>query len=79
MLFNGAGVVSVYAVATLPAVRGRGIGAAITLKPLLLARDQGYRHGILFSSEMGVPVYERIGFRLTDVRINRYLWRNESL
>lgn len=21
--------------------------------------------------------YERIGFRLTNLRINRYLWRNE--
>jgi GNAT superfamily N-acetyltransferase len=76
MLFNGAGVASVYAVATVPAARGKGIGAAITLKPLLEAREMGYRYGVLFSSEMGVRVYERIGFRLTDVRINRYLWRN---
>jgi ribosomal protein S18 acetylase RimI-like enzyme len=75
MLFNGAGVASVYAVATIPAARGRGIGAAITLKPLLEAREMGYRYGVLFSSEMGVRVYERIGFRLTNVRINRYLWR----
>lgn len=76
MLFNGAGVASVYAVATLPAARGKGIGAAITLHPLLLARDMGYRYGVLFSSEMGVTVYERIGFRLTSARINRYMWRN---
>jgi GNAT superfamily N-acetyltransferase len=75
MLFNGAGVASVYAVATMPAARGKGIGAAITLAPLLLARDEGYRQAVLFSTEMGVRVYQRIGFRLTDVRINRYLWR----
>ena len=74
MLFNGAGVASVYAVATLPAARGKGIGGAITLKPLLQAREMGYRHAVLFSTEMGVRVYQRIGFRLTDVRINRYLW-----
>jgi GNAT superfamily N-acetyltransferase len=77
MLFNGAGVASVYAVATSPAARGKGIGAAITLKPLLDARDQGYHYGVLFASEMGVPVYERIGFRLAPIRINRYLWRSE--
>jgi hypothetical protein len=27
---------------------------------------------------MGVKVYERIGFRLTSAKINRFLWRNES-
>jgi ribosomal protein S18 acetylase RimI-like enzyme len=77
LLFNGAGVASVYAIATVPSARGKGIGAAITLKPLLDARDQlGYQYAVLFSTEMGVPVYQRIGFRLTDVLINRYLWRN---
>lgn len=78
MLFNGGGVASVYAVATLPAARGKGIGAAITLQPLLTAREMGYRYGVLFSSEMGVRVYERIGFKLTTARINRYLWRNSG-
>lgn len=76
MLFNGGGVASVYAVATTPSAQGKGIGAAITLKPLLEARDKdGYKYGVLFSSEMGIKVYERIGFRLTNLRINRYLWR----
>jgi GNAT superfamily N-acetyltransferase len=77
LLFNGAGVASVYAIATTPSARGKGIGAAITLKPLLEARDQqGYQYAVLFSTEMGIPVYKRIGFRLTELRINRYLWRN---
>lgn len=76
MLFNGAGVASVYAVGTIPTARGKGIGAAITLKPLLAARDMGYRHAVLFSTEMGASVYQRIGFRVTGARINRYLWRN---
>jgi GNAT superfamily N-acetyltransferase len=76
MLFTGGGIASVYAVATLASVRGKGIGGAITLQPLLEARDQGYRFGGLFASEMGVHAYERIGFRQTSGRINRYLWRN---
>jgi ribosomal protein S18 acetylase RimI-like enzyme len=75
MLFCGGGVASVYAVATAPAARGRGIGGAITLKPLLDARDLGYRHAVLFSTEMGVHAYERIGFRRIEARIDRYLWR----
>ncbi|HSL27980.1 MAG TPA: GNAT family N-acetyltransferase [Anaerolineales bacterium] len=77
LLFNGGGVASVYAIATVPAARGKGIGAAITLQPLLEGREEGqYQYAVLFSSEMGVPVYKRIGFRMTDVRINRYLWRD---
>ena len=76
VLFNGAGVAGVYCVGTIPPARGKGIGAAITLKPLLVARGMGYHHAVLFSSEMGVSVYQRIGFRVTGSRINRYLWRN---
>jgi ribosomal protein S18 acetylase RimI-like enzyme len=79
LLFNGAGVASIYAIATVPSARGKGIGAAITLKPLLEAREQGYQYAVLFSTEMGIHVYKRIGFRLTDIRINRYLWRNTGL
>jgi ribosomal protein S18 acetylase RimI-like enzyme len=75
MLFNGGGVASVYAVATLPKAQGRGIGGAIMLQPLLDARDQGYRHAALFSTEEGFSVYRRLGFADTGARINRYLWR----
>jgi len=77
MLFNGGGVASVYAVAAVAAVRGKGIGGAITLKPLLEARALGYQYGVLFATEMGIHAYERIGFKMTGARINRYLWRNQ--
>ena len=77
MLFNGAGVASVYAVGAVSSARGQGIGGAITLKPLLEAREMGYRYAVLFATEMGVHAYERIGFRQCEARINRYLWRNE--
>jgi ribosomal protein S18 acetylase RimI-like enzyme len=75
MLFCGGGVASVYAVAARDDVRGRGIGGAITLAPLLDARRDGYRHAVLFSTEMGVGAYQRIGFRVVPGRVNRYLWR----
>jgi predicted GNAT family acetyltransferase len=68
-------VASVYAIGTVPEVRGKGIGGAVTLGPLLEAREEGYRHAVLFSSAMGVSAYQRIGFRLLDAWINRYLWR----
>jgi len=62
-LFLGGGVAGVYSVSTLSEARGKGIGAAITLKPLQDARAMGYRVGTLQSSDMGFNIYKKLGFR----------------
>jgi GNAT superfamily N-acetyltransferase len=77
MLFNGAGVSGVYAVGTLPNERGKGFGAAITLKPLLDVRQQGYRFAVLFSSRKGYSVYRRLGFREVASKIGIYFMEKD--
>jgi ribosomal protein S18 acetylase RimI-like enzyme len=62
-VFYGGGAAGIYCVSTLPEARGRGIGAAITLRPLQAAREMGYRVGVLQSSEMGFHIYKNLGFR----------------
>ncbi|HEX4897505.1 MAG TPA: GNAT family N-acetyltransferase [Candidatus Limnocylindrales bacterium] len=56
------GAAGIYAVETLAEFRGRGIGRAMTLAPLLAARRLGYRIATLQSSEAGFGVYRSIGF-----------------
>jgi GNAT superfamily N-acetyltransferase len=73
-LFFAAGVAGVYSVATLPEARGKGIGAALTLRALHNARELGYRIGILQSSEMGFNIYKKLGFRHL-CQIEYFYWR----
>lgn len=75
LLFKGAGTAGLYAVGTLPEARGRGIGTAVTLRPLLDAREQGYQVGVLFASRMGYPVYRRLGFHEVANPIGIYQYR----
>ena len=67
----------IYDVCTTPSARGKGIGTAITLAPLLEAQARGYRYVCLQATNMGYPLYERMGFR-EHYRERKYLWRPGS-
>lgn len=69
-----AGVAGIFAVATLSEARRQGLGTALTLAPLVDAREMGYRVGTLQASEMGFPVYRRLGFQEV-CKVGNYLWQ----
>ena len=73
-LFFAVGVAGIYCVSTVERARRQGIGAAVTLAALREAKDLGHTIGVLTSSEMGYPVYRRLGFR-EYCRIGLYEWR----
>jgi len=62
-LFQSDDIAGVYFVATVPDARRKGYGAALTWMALEVGRRAGARVGYLQATEMGRPVYERMGFR----------------
>ena len=75
-LFLSRGVAGIYNVSCIPEARGRGIGTAITLAPLLEARQKGYRIGILQASSKGYGIYRRLGFQDYG-NLSVFLWEND--
>jgi GNAT superfamily N-acetyltransferase len=73
LLFLAEGVAGLYAVATVPQARRRGIGTVLSRTALGAARDRGYRLGILQSSAMGEGVYRRLGFQ-RYCTLSLYFW-----
>jgi GNAT superfamily N-acetyltransferase len=55
--------VGVYNIATIESARGRGLGRAMTQRIVDDGACAGCEVAILQSSEMGLPVYVRLGFR----------------
>ena len=62
-LYVSEGLAGIFFVATLPAFRRKGYGAAMTWAALEASRGDGGRIGFLQATAMGNPVYQRMGFR----------------
>ena len=75
-LFLSEGVAGIYNVSCIPDARGQGIGSAVTLAPLLEAREMGFRIGVLQASQKGHNVYSRLGFQDYG-KLSVYLWEND--
>jgi GNAT superfamily N-acetyltransferase len=54
---------SIWWVATVPEVRGRGLAPALMRRALADGRARGCEVSTLQATKMGAPVYERLGYR----------------
>lgn len=63
VLLPSLGVAGIHGVATVPEHRGKGYGTAISLHAVRIARNLGYKVGVLVSSKMGYRIYQRLGFK----------------
>lgn len=63
MTIQRGNLISVHWIVTLEAYRGKGIGAAVSHKPLLDAKSNGCTQAILLATEMGKSVYDKIGYK----------------
>ena len=70
--FVAGDVIGLYAIGTLPSARRRGVGTALTLVPMLEARDEGVEVAVLHSTPDGEKLYPRLGF-VEYCRIGRFL------
>jgi GNAT superfamily N-acetyltransferase len=64
------GIASVQLVGTVPAARGRGLAELCTQWTVAAGFELGAEAVVLEASEMGEPVYRRMGF----VELSRYRW-----
>ncbi|OIB58737.1 GNAT family N-acetyltransferase [Natrialba sp. SSL1] len=62
LLIRSGDVAGVYSISVVEEFRRRGIGEAMTRKVLRAGREAGCQVGVLQSSEMGYPIYKRMGF-----------------
>lgn len=65
-VFLANGVAGIYNVTTAPGARGKGIGEAITKAALIYGKKAGYTFAILQATKMGIPIYNKIGFKSNE-------------
>jgi GNAT superfamily N-acetyltransferase len=63
VLFNSKGAAGLFYIGTIPKVRRQGIAKTMVNHLLREAKNKGYHISILQASEMGYPIYKKIGFK----------------
>lgn len=63
IFFKGKFAAGIFYIGTIPEVRGKGIAQAMVNYILNKAKKEGYMFCVLQASEMGYPLYKKIGFK----------------
>ena len=70
--FTSGAVTGVWGIATVPEFRGRGLGSATTWAVVQGGKRWGARATHLWATQMGFPVYRRMGFHHVE---NKPIWK----
>jgi predicted acetyltransferase len=62
-LHMGGSSAGLWWVVTLEKVRRSGIGTWMTVNSLREAHEKGYNLGVLYATELGYPIYKKLGFK----------------
>lgn len=71
-LFLGQRAAGLYSVGVPTPFRGRGIGTALVLTPLLVARTLGYEIGVVRPPADSILMYEHLGFERLEMPVQGY-------
>ncbi len=63
MVYCGNNVAGVYCMSTLTAYRHKCLGTAAVNACILLAKSKNLHHAILYASQLGRPLYAKLGFK----------------
>lgn len=63
VLFKGDKTTGIFYIGTIPEAQGKGMAKTMIYYILNKARNEGYDISILQASEMGYPMYKKIGFK----------------
>lgn len=66
MVIDAGGDAGVFAIATVPEARGRGLAGALTAQAVREARERGCTTSTLQATKSGFPVYERMGYETVE-------------
>lgn len=77
-LLDAGGTAAIYDLSTLPDYRSQGMGGAISHTMLAETRSRGYKQTWIWSSDMAMSLYQKLGFVEADFGVRAYLWKKNN-